>query len=94
MVYFLIIIIIIQFALISFLWYTTSRIINKAIETSEKLEEKVKIFEESEKRIGDILEIELFSDEPYVMEFISLMKNTKLNLNKTIQDLSFYEEEN
>lgn len=94
MIYFLIIIIIIQFALISFLWYTTSRIINKAIETSEKLEEKVKIFEESEKRIGDILEIELFSDEPYVMEFISLMKNTKINLNKTIQDLSFYEEEN
>ncbi len=94
MIYFLIIIIIIQFAIISFLWYTTSRIINKAIETSEKLEDKVKIFEESEKRIGDILEIELFSDEPYVMEFISLMKNTKINLNKTIQDLSFYEEEN
>jgi hypothetical protein len=94
MIYFLIAIIILQFALIAFLWYTTSRIINKAIETSEKLEENIKIFEENEKRIGDILEIELFSDEPYVMEFISLIKNTKLHINKTIQDLSFYEEEN
>jgi hypothetical protein len=84
---FLILLLIVTISTTIFFFLCTKKLLKLLEETKEILEQKIEKSDSHYQRLSNLLELDLFSDDPYVKEFISLLTDFRNDLVETNEKL-------
>ncbi len=87
MTYILIFIIVLLLCLLGFSIYVINKLLNIFEEVKELMENEVNRFDSYYQRISNLLELDLYSDDPHVMELINIMRSIKLSIVNIIEKI-------
>lgn len=87
MIYILIFIIVLLVCLLGFSIYVINKLLNIFEETKELMEKEVDKFDSYYQRISNLLELDLYSDDPHIIELISIMKSIKFSIVNIIEKI-------
>lgn len=80
MTYILIFIIVLLLCLLGFSFYIINKLLKIFEETKEKMESEIEKFDSYYQRISNLLELDLYSDDPHIIELINIMKSIRMSI--------------
>ena len=87
MIYALIFIIVLLLCLLGFSFYVINKLLNVFDDIKDVKEEQIEKFDSYYQRISNLLELDLYSDDPHIMELISIMRSIKLSIVNVIEKI-------